>query len=114
MLRRSGGRLLPGSDTTRPPTRIDPASGSRKPAMSRNVVVLPHPDGPSRHTSDPCAIVAVRSSTAATPLYRLVRDSSSTAAMRVNYRPDDPPAREFRQQRQNDAAARRSGPQQGG
>ena len=57
MPRRSGGTVRPGSETVRPPTRIVPRSGSMNPATSRSVVVLPQPDGPSRQTSEPCAIV---------------------------------------------------------
>src|ERR1051325_2699558 len=81
MRRRSGGRLRPGSDTVRPPTRIVPASGSIKPATSRKVVVLPQPDGPSRQTSVPWAIVRVRPSRAAASPKCLVSDSSSTTAI---------------------------------
>src|SRR5437763_11750242 len=87
MRRRSGGRLRPGSDTVRPPTRIVPWSGSMKPATSRKVVVLPQPDGPRRHTKEPCAIVSVRPSSAAASPKRLVSDSSSTTAI-VRYRLD--------------------------
>src|SRR3954471_10793583 len=50
MLRRSGGNDFCGDDTTRSPTRISPAVGSTKPATRRSVVVLPQPEGPSRHT----------------------------------------------------------------
>jgi len=32
--------------------------GSMKPAIKRSVVVLPQPEGPSRHTSRPCSIVS--------------------------------------------------------
>src|SRR5882724_5177091 len=56
MLRRSGGKVFCGDDTTRSPTRISPSVGSTKPATNRSVVVLPQPDGPSRHTSVPCSI----------------------------------------------------------
>ncbi len=65
MLRRSGGSVRAGEDTTRSPTRISPAVGSTKPAISRSVVVLPQPDGPSRQTSAPCSIVNDTSSTTA-------------------------------------------------
>src|SRR4029077_12579880 len=81
MPRRSGGRLRPGCETTRPPTRMVPRSGSMKPATRRNVVVLPHPDGPSRQHNEPCATVSVRSSTAAAVPKNLVSASSSTPAM---------------------------------
>ena len=65
MLRRSGGSVFCGEETTRSPTRISPAFGSMKPAISRNVVVLPQPDGPSRQTRVPCSIVSDTSSTTA-------------------------------------------------
>src|SRR5215475_15320498 len=58
MLRRSGGSVRLVDETTRSPTAISPAVGSMKPAMSRSVVVLPQPDGPSRHTSRPCTLRA--------------------------------------------------------
>src|SRR5436190_12553881 len=82
MRRRSGGRLRPGCETTRPPTRMVPQSGSMKPATRRNVVVLPQPDGPSRQHNEPCATVSVRSSTAAAVPKNLVSASSSTTAMK--------------------------------
>jgi hypothetical protein len=40
---------------TRPETTISPASGRSRPAMHRSVVVLPHPDGPSRVNISPTA-----------------------------------------------------------
>jgi hypothetical protein len=64
MFRPSGGTVRCGEDRTLPPTAISPAEGSMKPAISRNVVVLPHPDGPSRQTSCPCPIINDTSSTA--------------------------------------------------
>ena len=57
MLRPSGGTVRDVEDSTLPPTTISPAEGSMKPAISRKVVVLPQPDGPSRQTSCPCPIV---------------------------------------------------------
>ncbi len=45
MLRRSGASVALGPRCA-PGDRISPASGSRKPAISRNVVVLPHPRYP--------------------------------------------------------------------
>src|SRR5215217_4869624 len=80
MLRRSGGRVRLGEDTIRSPTAISPADGSMKPAMSRSVVVLPQPDGPSRQTSVPCAIVIEISSTTAWGPYFFVNPRSSTDA----------------------------------
>ena len=56
MLRASGGALPEGEETTRPPTRMWPSDGCTKPAISRSVVVLPQPEGPSRHTRVPFSI----------------------------------------------------------
>ena len=80
MLRRSGGSVFCGEETTRSPTRISPAVGSTKPAISRKVVVLPQPDGPSRQTSLPCAIVIEMLSTTACAPYFFVNPRSSTDA----------------------------------
>src|SRR4029078_11500352 len=82
MLRRSGGKVLAGEDTSRSPTRISPSLGSMNPAISRNVVVLPQPEGPSRHTRCPCSIVIDTSSTTAELPYRFVRPRNSTDATR--------------------------------
>ena len=65
MLRCSGGKVRAVEDTTRSPTAISPAEGSTKPAISRKVVVLPQPDGPSRQTSSPCSMRSDTSSTTA-------------------------------------------------
>jgi hypothetical protein len=59
--RARAGRLL----TSLPFSRMTPASGLRKPATSRNNVVLPQPLGPRQTTSSPGAIVIVRSNTPA-------------------------------------------------
>ena len=56
MLRFSGGSAAPGRDSTRPPTVMVPSSGTMNPAISRSVVVLPQPDGPSRHTRSSCGM----------------------------------------------------------
>ena len=45
---------------------ILPVVGSSKPAIMRRVVVLPHPDGPSRVTSSPGSMVKFAPSTATT------------------------------------------------
>jgi len=50
----------------RSPMRIVPAVGSSSPAISRSIVVLPHPDGPSSVTSDPAAMTSETRSTAVT------------------------------------------------
>ena len=83
MLRRSGGSVFCGEETTRSPTRISPAVGSTKPAISRSVVVLPQPDGPSRQTSVPCSIVIETSSTTACGPYFFVNPRSSTDATEI-------------------------------
>src|SRR5436309_5865978 len=80
MLRRSGGSVRALDDTRRSPTRISPSVGSRKPAISRSVVVLPQPEGPSRHTSWPWSIRSETLSTTASSPKRLVRPRSSTDA----------------------------------
>ena len=59
------GSVRAFDDTRRSPTWISPSVGSRKPAISRKVVVLPQPDGPSRQTSCPWSIRKETSSTAA-------------------------------------------------
>jgi len=65
MLRCSGGSVRLGEETTRPPTAISPSLSSTKPAISRKVVVLPQPDGPSRHTKSPCSTLSETPSTTA-------------------------------------------------
>ena len=51
MRRRSGGTVSTGDDRTSPLTVIVPASGVRNPAISRSVVVFPHPEGPRSVTN---------------------------------------------------------------
>src|SRR5437016_14366174 len=80
MLRCSGGRVRAFDDTNRSPTWISPSEGSRKPAISRSVVVLPQPDGPSRQTSCPWSIRSETSSTTVSGPKRLVRPRNSTDA----------------------------------
>src|SRR5882672_11461285 len=82
MLRLSGGSVRAGDDTTRSPTTISPSLGSTKPAISRSVVVLPQPEGPSRHTRWPWSMVSDTSSTTALFPYRLVKPRNSTDATR--------------------------------
>src|SRR6478735_9542891 len=83
MLRCSGGSVRAGDDTSRSPTWISPSEGSRKPAISRSVVVLPQPDGPSRQTSCPWSIFKETLSTTASEPNRLVRPRKSTDANRL-------------------------------
>jgi hypothetical protein len=47
-----------------PPTAIRPASSCSKPAISRSVVVFPHPEGPSSATISPLAAQSDAPSTA--------------------------------------------------
>src|SRR3954469_23370896 len=87
MLRCSGGSVRAFDDTSRSPTRISPPVGSRKPAISRSVVVLPQPEGPSRQTSCPWSIRNETSSTTASAPNRLVRPRKSTDANRITPMP---------------------------
>src|SRR5262245_58495154 len=57
---------------------ISPAVGSMKPASSRSAVVLPQPEGPSRHTSVPWAISSDTLSRATASPKRLVRPRRTT------------------------------------
>src|SRR5215813_7442141 len=50
--------------TSSSPRKICPAVGSSSPAIMRKVVVLPHPDGPSRQKNSPSFTVKVESFTA--------------------------------------------------
>src|SRR5258705_8081706 len=84
MLRCSGGKVRAFDDTSRSPTWISPAVGSRKPAISRSVVVLPQPEGPSRQTSWPWSIRSETLSTTASSPNRLVRPRNSTDANRLS------------------------------
>jgi hypothetical protein len=52
--------------TSWPPSSTRPLSGSSKPAISRSVVVLPEPDGPSSVKNSPRAMSTLTPSTAAT------------------------------------------------
>src|ERR1700675_1856220 len=80
MLRCSGGSVRAFEETSRSPTLISPSEGSRKPPISRSVVVLPQPDGPSRQTSCPWSIRNETLSTTASDPKRLVRPRKSTDA----------------------------------
>ena len=62
MLRCAGGRCV----TSRPPIRMRPWSASSSPAISRSVVDLPQPDGPSSTLSVPGSNANDRPSTART------------------------------------------------
>src|SRR5215469_7567188 len=79
-LRRCAGTALIG----RPSRKISPAVASTKPAIMRRVVVLPHPDGPSRATILPGSNVSDSRSTALVSRKSLVSSCScsETAAER--------------------------------
>ena len=55
---------LRGLVTATPPMLIAPSSGATRPAVSRNSVVLPQPDGPSSVTSSPLRTLALMRSSA--------------------------------------------------
>ena len=57
MPRCSGGTLVLALAITRPSKAMEPSSGASKPAISRNKVVLPQPEGPSRAVNEPGASV---------------------------------------------------------
>src|SRR5215471_17543436 len=60
-------RLCTGrSVMSRPATWMRPESGNSKPAIMRNDVVLPQPEGPSREKNSPAAMSSVTPSTATT------------------------------------------------
>src|SRR3972149_2921390 len=67
--RASGGTNSrpPARATIRPPIRISPSSGASKPAMSRSVVVLPQPEGPTSPRISPPAAASARRSDALPP-----------------------------------------------
>ena len=75
MPRFSGGTTCSGALITRPSMLIRPSLGAMNPAIIRNVVVFPHPDGPSNETNSP------GSSASDTPL---------TATVAPNRRPTRP------------------------
>jgi hypothetical protein len=60
----TGRRFGGTSRMERPPIRMSPSSGARKPAIMRSSVVLPHPDGPRIEKKLPCATPSESASTA--------------------------------------------------
>src|SRR5437870_9960728 len=62
-----------------PSSRILPSSGRSKPAISRSVVVLPHPEGPSSEKNSPASTETSMPSTAVTSENLFVSWTSSTA-----------------------------------
>jgi hypothetical protein len=77
VLRLFGGTVV----TSRSPKRTLPAVGSRKPAIMRSSVVLPHPDGPSRKNSSPLCTARSTASTAVVRPKRLVTPRRVIAVM---------------------------------
>src|SRR6202140_2510927 len=79
MSRSRGGRLF----TTRSAMRTSPLVMSSSPAIMRSAVVLPQPDGPTRHTNSPSLMsrFSLLTASAPPPSYRLVRSSRTTPAM---------------------------------
>src|SRR3984885_7466043 len=78
-------RLFGGfPETSAPSSRMRPAVGSSKPAISRSVVVFPHPDGPSSEKNSPPETDRSMLSTAACAVSpcpnRLVSPTSSMPA----------------------------------
>src|SRR6516165_3424003 len=62
-----------------PPIRISPSSGCSKPAINRNDVVLPQPDGPKSDRNSPLRTFRLTESTAVREPKRLVTARSSTS-----------------------------------
>src|SRR5882724_5388381 len=62
-----------------PASSTRPSSGRSKPAISRRVVVLPEPEGPSRVKNSPAGISRSTRSTATTSPYVLRMPSSRTS-----------------------------------
>src|SRR5712675_2763244 len=92
----SGSSLIEGADvgqwsaadsaalhcpTSAPSIRIEPESGASRPAISRRVVVLPAPVGPSRTKNSPSPTSRLRSSSAVWRRNFLLMLRSSTWAM---------------------------------
>src|ERR1041385_4685901 len=87
MLRRRGGTCTPrsGAATSSPPIEIVPAVGCSRPAMQRNVVVLPQPEGPSSTTISPAAMRKLTSSTAGRPHGNCLRRRETIISADIQY-----------------------------
>src|ERR1700691_4517122 len=74
---------VPGGSwvTSRPSIEIEPASGRSSPVISRSVVVLPAPLGPSNTTNSPSLMANDKSRTASIDPKRLLTWRSGTLAM---------------------------------
>src|ERR1700729_2630414 len=74
--------------TTCPPMRSSPEEMSSRPAIMFSVVDLPQPDGPTRMTNSPSAILRLKSLTASDPSgKRLVMCSSTISATCLSLTP---------------------------
>src|SRR5215210_5601443 len=87
MLRERGGTCTPrsGAATSSPPIEIVPAVGCSRPAMHRNVVVLPQPDGPSSTTISPAAMRKLTSSTAGRPTANCLRRCETISSADIQF-----------------------------
>src|SRR2546430_1364714 len=87
MLRRRGGTCTPrsGAATSSPPIEIVPAVGCSRPAMQRNVVVLPQPEGPSSTTISPAAMRKLTSSTAGRPTANCLRKCETISSADIRF-----------------------------
>src|SRR5437660_255234 len=91
--RSRGGTRMPraGADTTWPPIEISPSVGCSSPATQRNVVVLPHPEGPSSTTISPAGTAKLTPSTAGRPTANCLRRSvTSSVAVMMAYASTQP------------------------
>src|SRR5258705_10711362 len=83
--RKRGGTRMPraGDDTRRPVMLISPDVGCSSLATQRKIVVLPHPEGPSRTTISPAGTAKLTPSMAGRPIENCLRRSvtSSGAVM---------------------------------
>ena len=77
--RSAGGRCV----TSTPPMAMRPAVAASSPAMSRSVVDLPQPDGPSSTSIRPAAASKLTSSTARVCPHHRLRCSTEIADTRV-------------------------------
>jgi hypothetical protein len=76
--RRFGG--TPSTD--RPPMRISPPSWVSRPAIMRNMVDFPQPDGPTRVRNSPPTMASETPRRIAVPAKLFTIPASSTAAMK--------------------------------
>src|SRR5579885_3549347 len=68
-----------------PPRSTRPSSGCSKPAMTRSVVVLPEPDGPSSVKNSPAATSTSTPATATTSPYVLRTPRRETSAGKAGF-----------------------------